>query len=47
MINTSKALLVVFALSTATNVTATEFIYKPASPTEISVNLQKVEGGAF
>ena len=45
MINTSKALLAAFALSTAINVTATEFIYKPASPTEVSVNLQKVEGG--
>jgi glyoxylase-like metal-dependent hydrolase (beta-lactamase superfamily II) len=47
MINTSKALLAVLALSTTTNATATEFIYKPASPTEISVNLQKVEGGHF
>ena len=44
-IKNNTVLLTVFALSVAANVAATEFIYKPASPTEIAINLQKVEGG--
>jgi len=40
-----KFLLTAFILSLAANATASEFIYKPASPTVAAVNLQKVEGG--
>ncbi len=40
-----RFLLTALALSVAANATATEFIYKPASPTVAAVNLQKVEGG--
>ena len=45
IINSSRALLMAVALYLSTNASAVEFIYKPASPTEIAVNLQKVEGG--
>ena len=37
--------LTAFALSPAASATASEFIYKPASPTVVAVDLQKVEGG--
>jgi len=40
-----KFLLTVFVLSLVANATASEFIYKPASPTVAAVKLQKVEGG--
>lgn len=45
MIKSSNALLMAAVLSLSANAPAAEFIYKPASPTEIAVNLQKVEGG--
>ncbi len=45
MIKSSNALLMAAVLFLSTNALAAEFIYKPASPTEIAVNLQKVEGG--
>ena len=38
-------LLIPLVLSLATSATASEFIYKPASPTVVAANLQKVEGG--
>jgi len=38
-------LLMAIIFSLSINVIAAEFIYKPASPTEISANLQRVEGG--
>ena len=44
MITGTKALLGALALFTAVNVQASEFIYKPASATEIAVHHQKVEG---
>ncbi len=40
-----KTLLAAVVLTLAANATASEFIYKPASPTVAAVNLQKVEGG--
>jgi len=40
-----RFLLVILTLSLAASATASEFIYKPASPTVAAVNLQKVEGG--
>ncbi len=40
-----KFLLPAFVLSLAASATASEFIYKPASPTVAAVNLQKVKGG--
>ncbi|MBY4679129.1 MBL fold metallo-hydrolase [Marinobacterium arenosum] len=40
-----KVLLAAALLSLTANAQAAEFIYKPASMTEIAVNLQKVEGG--
>ncbi len=40
-----RFLLVTLTLSLAASATASEFIYKPASPTVAAVNLQKVEGG--
>ncbi len=43
-IGKSKFFLTAFVLSLAANATASEFIYKPASPTVEAVNLQKVEG---
>ena len=45
IIKSSNALLMAVVLSLSANVSASEFIYKPASPTEIAVNLQKIEGG--
>jgi len=45
IIKSSNTLLMAVVLSISANVPAAEFIYKPASPTEIAVNLQKVEGG--
>lgn len=45
IIKSSNALLMAVVLSLSANASAAEFIYKPASPTEIAVNLQKVEGG--
>ena len=45
MIKSSNAFLMAAILSLSANVSAADFIYKPASPTEIAVNLQKVEGG--
>lgn len=41
----SYVLLMASILSLPVSATAAEFIYKPASLTEISVNLQRVEGG--
>lgn len=41
----NNVLLVAATLSLSANATAVEYIYKPASPTEIAVNLQRVEGG--
>ena len=40
-----KFLLLALAMSLPVNVTASEFTYKPASPTVVAVDLQKVEGG--
>ena len=40
-----QLLLVSFVLSLAANATASEFAYKPASPTVAAVDLQRVEGG--
>ena len=40
-----KFLLVALALSLAVNATASEFIYKPASPTVAAVNLQGLKEG--
>ncbi len=40
-----KFLLAILILSSAASATASEFIYKPASPTVAAANLQKVEGG--
>ena len=40
-----KTLLAALVLSLAANATASEFIYKSASPTVAAVNLQKVDGG--
>lgn len=45
MIKRSSALFMIAILSLSVNVLAVEYIYKPASPTEIAVNLQKIEGG--
>ncbi len=45
IIKSSSALLMAVVLSLSAKAQATEFIYKPASPTEIAVNLQRVEGG--
>lgn len=45
MIKSSNVLLMAAILSFPATATAAEFIYKSASPTEIAVNLQKVEGG--
>ncbi|WP_299137312.1 MBL fold metallo-hydrolase [uncultured Vibrio sp.] len=47
MIKGKKALFGAFALLSAINVHASEFIYKPASPTEIAVHHQKVEGSHY
>ncbi len=41
----SFLILTAFALPTAVNATASQFIYKPASSTVPAVDLQKVEGG--
>ena len=43
--SSNKALLAAFVLCLSANAPAAEFIYKPASPTKIAANLQKVEGG--
>lgn len=43
--SSNRALLAVVFLSLSANVIAAGFIYKPASPTKIAANLQKVEGG--
>ncbi len=40
-----NVLLMAAVLSLSVSVTATDFIYRPASPIEISVDLQRVEGG--
>jgi glyoxylase-like metal-dependent hydrolase (beta-lactamase superfamily II) len=44
MIKNSKALLAALALSLAINAHASEFIYKPASATDVAVHHQKVQG---
>ncbi len=40
-----RFLLVTLTLSLAASATASEFIYKAASPTVAAINLQKIEGG--
>ena len=41
----SKTLLAAAVLTLSANISAAEFIFKPASPTEIAVDMQKIEGG--